>query len=242
MKELKVVEIYSSIQGEGPHVGRPITFVRFGGCNLRCPGWGYGKLPDGNLVQGCDTVFAVDPKWRNHWRPTSVDDILRDIPQTPERICLTGGEPLIQPAGKLGELVGRYLERGSTYIDLFTNGSQLLPDWTAHNRVAVVMDYKLPGSGEYGSFNTGNWSLLIPYKDVIKFVCKDEYDVEVALNTYNDMMRSDSRRLQAYFGVVWDQEALTEGELAEMVVEYAPEAILNVQMHNHLWPANERRR
>lgn len=242
MKELKVVEIYTSVQGEGPHVGIPITFIRFGGCNLRCSGWGYGKLPDGSVVRGCDTVFAVDPRWRDSWKPHTVDEILSEIPTSPGRICLTGGEPLIQPAERLGELIRSYLAKGSTYIDLFTNGSKELPDWAAHNRVTVIMDYKLPGSGESGSFNPTNWSLLTPYKDCIKFVCKDEADVEVALDIYNGIRRSDSRRLDAYFGVVWDQEFLTEGELAEIVTEYAPEARLNVQMHNHLWPAHARRR
>ena len=29
--------IFSSIQGEGRHTGRPATFIRFAGCNLNCP-------------------------------------------------------------------------------------------------------------------------------------------------------------------------------------------------------------
>ncbi|MGE4653124.1 MAG: 7-carboxy-7-deazaguanine synthase QueE, partial [Myxococcota bacterium] len=31
-----LVEVFSSIQGEGPHVGASTVFVRFGGCDLRC--------------------------------------------------------------------------------------------------------------------------------------------------------------------------------------------------------------
>ena len=31
-----LVEIFSSIQGEGPHVGESTLFVRFGACDLRC--------------------------------------------------------------------------------------------------------------------------------------------------------------------------------------------------------------
>ena len=31
-----LVEIFSSVQGEGPDVGASTLFVRFGGCDLRC--------------------------------------------------------------------------------------------------------------------------------------------------------------------------------------------------------------
>ena len=33
----KVNEIFYSIQGEGYHTGTPAVFVRFSGCNLKCP-------------------------------------------------------------------------------------------------------------------------------------------------------------------------------------------------------------
>lgn len=37
MKQYKVNTIFYSIQGEGSRVGTPQVFVRFSGCNLRCP-------------------------------------------------------------------------------------------------------------------------------------------------------------------------------------------------------------
>jgi organic radical activating enzyme len=36
MVEANLVEIFSSFQGEGPHVGCSTLFVRFGACDLRC--------------------------------------------------------------------------------------------------------------------------------------------------------------------------------------------------------------
>ena len=33
----KINEIFYSLQGEGFHTGTPAVFVRFSGCNLKCP-------------------------------------------------------------------------------------------------------------------------------------------------------------------------------------------------------------
>ncbi|MCI6339345.1 MAG: 7-carboxy-7-deazaguanine synthase QueE, partial [Campylobacter sp.] len=37
---MKLIEHFLSIQGEGAYAGRLAIFVRFGGCNLRCAGFG----------------------------------------------------------------------------------------------------------------------------------------------------------------------------------------------------------
>jgi organic radical activating enzyme len=34
--ELKIIEIFYTIQGEGPYSGCPSVFIRLAGCNLRC--------------------------------------------------------------------------------------------------------------------------------------------------------------------------------------------------------------
>ena len=56
-----LVEHFYSIQGEGRYVGVPSLFFRFGGCNMRCEGFGCTQVaPTGKSIVGCDTVYAVN--------------------------------------------------------------------------------------------------------------------------------------------------------------------------------------
>lgn len=229
---MRLCEIYTSIQGEGPNTGDPTTFVRFGGCNLRCPGWGQGKLPDGTVVDGCDTVFAVYPEWSGTWLSRTPSEIADQISAYPRRICITGGEPLIQPSKQMKELIDR-LRRRHHLFDLFTNGSRLLPEWALLPQVTVVMDYKLPGSGEYSNFEYRNLELLTN-KDALKFVVKDEDDLVMAY----DMLDTYEPGCQVYFGPVWGTDI---NWLAEEV-QKIPSAKLNVQLHKYLWDPEERAR
>ncbi len=236
---MKVVEIYDSIQGEGPHVGQATTFVRFGGCNLRCPGWGSGLLPDGTEVLGCDTIFAVYPEWRHTWESMDYTDIISRIHT--KNVTLTGGEPFIQRSKELYEFQKELRATGYT-IDIFTNGSRPFPEWIKYTSVTLIVDYKLPGSGEYGAFNEGNVKTLnkrVGSQHAIKFVCKDEHDFRTALEDI-DTYRFDGF-MQIYFGVVWDVE-FTAADLAPLILKHAPFAKLNIQTHNIIWPALERRR
>ena len=73
---LKINEIFYSIAGEGIQVGRPMTFVRLSGCNLRCP--------------FCDTEFDA-------FEERTIEEIIAEVQQHPaEWVCITGGEALRQ--------------------------------------------------------------------------------------------------------------------------------------------------
>ena len=95
-----LVEVFSSVQGEGPHVGEPTLFVRFGECDLRCA-W-------------CDSPHTWRPARRCRIeiaRGTGKSEVvanpvpLRGLLEACERLelgahrfaSLTGGEPLLQP-------------------------------------------------------------------------------------------------------------------------------------------------
>lgn len=233
---MRLSEVYTSVQGEGPNTGDPTTFVRFGGCNLRCPGWGVGKLPDGTEVPGCDTVFAVYPEWRKTWAKLTPQEVFAKTPPKPSRICITGGEPLMQPKDEMEHYVDLLIRAGHV-IDLFTNGTRPLPVWGTEDAVTVVMDWKMPGSGEYGKFDMNNLARL-GTKDAIKFVVDGREDFETALECADVV--ADNSVAQIYFGCVWGK--LAEGQLAQWVAAEFPTGKLNVQLHKLMWDPEERER
>jgi len=110
----RVNEIFYTLQGEGAHSGIPAVFVRFSGCNLRCP-W-------------CDTDFS-------DYTEMSAGEIvaealaLYDIPNERRKmVVLTGGEPSLQVDKPLLDA----LHAAGFYICIETNGTRPLPegiDW-----------------------------------------------------------------------------------------------------------------
>lgn len=105
---MRVNEIFYSLQGEGLYAGTPAIFVRFSGCNLKCP--------------FCDTDF-------DYYRDMEIRDILKEIGSYPaRRVVLTGGEPSLQ----LSEELINALHREGYAIHVETNGTRELPegiDW-----------------------------------------------------------------------------------------------------------------
>ena len=110
MEKFKVIEIFSSIQGEGALIGMPTTFVRFAGCNLRCP-W-------------CDTGYS----WENLSNATEhcIESII-DLCDK-DTVVLTGGEPCLN---NLEPLIDA-LHAAGKFVCIETNGTQPTPmnaDW-----------------------------------------------------------------------------------------------------------------
>lgn len=104
----KINEIFYSLQGEGFHTGTPAVFIRFSGCNLKCP--------------FCDTRHEEGVMM-------SDDEIMVEVLRYPATmVILTGGEPsLWVDAG----LVERLHEAGC-FVCIETNGTHVLPeniDW-----------------------------------------------------------------------------------------------------------------
>ena len=80
-----IIEIFDSIQGEGCHMGKTATFVRFAGCNLKCP-W-------------CDTECSKAKEM------LSLDEIIARINFNMSMVVFTGGEPTLQQLEPLFEAI-----------------------------------------------------------------------------------------------------------------------------------------
>lgn len=117
-KEYRVNDLFYSLQGEGHNTGRAAVFVRFSGCNLRCP--------------FCDTDFS-------HYEELTgqeiVDKMLSVLPggALPSSgfpiVVLTGGEPSLQADAPLIDLIHR---AGFPFVAMESNGTHEPPanlDW-----------------------------------------------------------------------------------------------------------------
>ena len=235
---MRISEIYLSIQGEGPRVGLPTIFVRFAGCNLKCPGW------------PCDSQFAIDPQYREEWlikTPAEVYDMVVDAigDQPKVNVCLTGGEPFLQQKEELAVLVGllRDIDEVDT-IECFSNGTLEYPIW-ALEAISFVMDWKLPGSGEKSDvpMRLKNFSELTE-KDAVKFTIANDIDFQVAMNIYDEHFFGDidmpdpENMPQVFFGAVWGK--VTNEELISWVFEHNLPWRLNVQVHNYVYNRDQR--
>lgn len=106
----RVNEIFYTLQGEGAHSGIPAVFVRFSGCNLRCP-W-------------CDTEFQSATPMTAEQIVAEAEE-LYDVPNERRKmVVLTGGEPSLQ----IDEALIDALHHAGFYICIETNGTHPLPD------------------------------------------------------------------------------------------------------------------
>ena len=106
---MRINEIFYSIQGEGHYTGTPAVFVRFAGCNLRCP--------------FCDTEFEA-------YTEMTEDEIVQAVTRYPaNHIILTGGEPTLQLTTSLLQKLNGNENR---IVHIETNGTHQLPDGPIH--------------------------------------------------------------------------------------------------------------
>ncbi len=140
-------EIFRSIQGEGPAIGRPRTFVRLSGCNLHCI-W-------------CDTAYTWN--WVGtafaHQNSTKFEigaemvklsaiETAARIKALPSKgVVITGGEPLLQTEAVVELIDALRADDHRAIVDIETNGS-LVPSEDLIDRVdCFVVSPKLAHAG-----------------------------------------------------------------------------------------------
>jgi len=149
---MKINEIFLSIQGESSYVGWPTVFVRTTKCPLRC--------------SYCDTTHAFYAG-----KKRSVNEIVEHVLSFKvKHVCVTGGEPLIQP--DVFELMSKLCDLNHT-VSLETCGAYSCE--RVDLRVKKIIDIKTPDSGEGNSFLERNLRYITRH-DEIKFVICSEKD------------------------------------------------------------------
>lgn len=207
MDQLRVTEIFYSLQGESRTVGLPTVFIRLTGCPLRCV--------------YCDTAYAF-----TGGRKMSISEILAEVrAYRPHYVTVTGGEPLAQRGclALLDALVEKEYE-----VSLETSGALDVSE--VNPKVVKVLDLKTPSSGEESKNRYANLAFLDP-KDQLKFVIMNDADYRWAKDRMAEFGLAD--RCEVLFSPAMGTQNPTE--LADKILRDRLPVRFQVQLHKILW-------
>ena len=205
--QLRVTEVFCSLQGEALFAGWPTVFVRLTGCPLRCV--------------YCDTQYAFHGGDR-----VAIPDLLAQVAgHEVQHVCVTGGEPLAQK--RCLPLLAALCDQGYS-VSLETSGA--LDISGVDSRVHRVVDVKTPGSGECERNLFANVDLLGP-RDCVKFVICDRADYLWAREILEKYRLAE--HCSVFFSPSFNQ--LSAAELAAWILEDHLPARLQLQLHKLLW-------
>lgn len=140
--ELRVTELFLSIQGESTHAGRPCSFVRLTGCPMRCV-W-------------CDSEYTF-----TGGEKIGFDQIFQTLEEFGCGLVeVTGGEPLAQK--NVFPFISELCNRGYEVL-VETGGFASTAE--VDKRAAIILDVKCPASGEAERNHWANLEILKPDKD-----------------------------------------------------------------------------
>jgi len=149
-----ICEIFYSIQGEGKLQGFPFVFIRFSGCNLKCP-W-------------CDTKYALKKGYK-----IEIDEIIKKAGKYRcKNVCITGGEPYLQPLKPILEK----LKENNFFVSIETNGTiwqDIKFDWITVSPKKQGKKYHKNGYDEKFIKVASEFKYVITGKDDFKFIDKE---------------------------------------------------------------------
>jgi len=207
---MKVNEIFLSIQGESLSSGFPTIFVRFTGCNLRC--------------LYCDTTYAYEEG--QELTPSEIYEQIRKLGY--RRVCITGGEPLIQKdINILLELLDDY------YVTIETNGSIPLKNIIMGEKHSFVMDMKGPSSGCSKNMLFENFNFLTQ-KDEIKFIIGNREDYDWAKTIIKGHYKLGTITLSPLYGHI-EYESIIDWILQDKL-----DVRFQIQLHKLIWGQDKR--
>lgn len=176
MIKAKILETFSSIQGEGKYAGVKQVFVRFAVCNMSCA-W-------------CDTAVNVSPE-ESGAAEFTVEEVrlkINELWENCHSVSLTGGEPLLQK-DFIKELLPLLRKEGKpVYLD--TNGTLPASFKEIVGGIDIVaMDIKLPSSTGCRAF----WAEHEEFLEVA--LVKDGLDIFIKTVIAKDTKKEDIARM-----------------------------------------------
>lgn len=207
--DLRITEIFLSIQGESSHAGRPCSFVRLTGCPMRC--------------RWCDSTYTFTGGTRQ-----TFEEIFKQLENFGCRLVeVTGGDPLAQK--NVYHFITRLLDDG--YEVLIETGGFFSTE-AVDKRAKIILDVKCPASGESERNYWANLERLDREKDEVKFVIAGLGDWQFAreiIEKYDLENRAREILISPIFGI----ENLKE--IAETVARSGLKVRLNLQLHKYIW-------
>ncbi len=205
--QLRITEIFFSLQGETSRIGLPTVFIRLTGCPLRC--------------SYCDTAYAF-----TGGQSYNLSEILKQVAQYGARyVTVTGGEPLAQKNCLL--LLTALCDAGYQ-VSLETSGA--LDIGAVDARVMRVVDIKTPASGEVEKNRWENLQLLTTH-DEIKFVLCDENDYHWARQILTQYQLADT--CEVLFSPAHGE--IDARQLADWILRDGLPVRFQLQLHKILW-------
>ena len=199
-------EIFYSLQGEGFHTGRPAVFVRFAGCNLRCP--------------FCDTDFS-------HSEPMTAEQIARRVfdysthPHT--LIVLTGGEPSLQVDNELVDALHAHQQT----VTIETNGTRPVPD----NIDWVTVSPKAVPAADLPLTQADDSKVVLTQADEVKVVFTES--TEKLLPLWRTTIRASHYYLQPCAQPGTEPSQTNTEAVVEYILSH-PDWKLSLQTHKYL--------
>jgi len=247
-----LVEHFYSIQGEGRYVGTPSLFFRFGGCNMRCEGFGCSEVAqDGVKVLGCDTVYAVNKEHFSHsWVPiTKVEELLSvlDFYELPNAvdIVLTGGEPLIYANEPIFVAFLEKLSALGHQITFETNGSLNVDfeKFPIYKECMFALSVKLANSNEpFAKRVRGDviYNIATNAKDAFFKFSIDRDSINMALEDEIENVQQHAPKTKVYCMPVGGTKAEVEAN-TEPLIEFCKAKGYNFsdRLHIRIWDANK---
>ncbi|ASS76285.1 radical SAM protein [Tumebacillus algifaecis] len=216
---MRLNELFLSIQGETSSAGLPTIFVRFTGCNLRCT--------------YCDTKYSYFEG--DTITPGEVMDKIRALKC--KRVCLTGGEPLIQPRAEMQQLLDLLAAEGYE-VSIETDGSIDISKFKLHDKQRFIVDMKVPSSGMSDKMHLPNLQHIVAERDEVKFVVGNREDYEWCTRLIAEQGIDPKDGYQLVFSPVYREIELVD--LVNWILEDQLDARFQVQLHKIVWDPDKR--